>query len=157
MHIGTKPFISSYRKEAAMVRHYRRHSFFALCMILALALAACGGTTASTPAATTAPGATVAPTTATQAATITIESWRSDDKAIWDSQIIPAFNKAYPNITVQFKPTAPTEYDAALNSKLQGGTAGDLITCRPFDKSLALFTAGNLAPLNDLPGMDGFS
>ncbi len=38
-----------------------------------------------------------------------------------------------------FSPTAPTEYNAALNTKLDGGTAGDLITCRPFDASLELF------------------
>ena len=44
-----------------------------------------------------------------------------------------------------------------LNTKLEGGTAGDLITCRPFDASLALFDKGYLAPLNDLPGMANFS
>jgi raffinose/stachyose/melibiose transport system substrate-binding protein len=55
-----------------------------------------------------------------------------------------------------FAPTAPTEYNAALHAKLDGGTAGDLITCRPFDASLALFQQGYLASLNDLPGMDQF-
>jgi raffinose/stachyose/melibiose transport system substrate-binding protein len=43
-----------------------------------------------------------------------------------------------------------------LNTKLQGGTAGDLITCRPFDASLELFQQGHLASLNDLPGMENF-
>ena len=55
-----------------------------------------------------------------------------------------------------FAPTAPTEYNAALNTKLEGGTAGDLITCRPFDPSLGLFNRGYLASLNDLPGMENF-
>jgi len=55
-----------------------------------------------------------------------------------------------------FAPTAPTEYNAALNAKLEGGTGGDLITCRPFDASLALFNKGYLAPLNDLAGMEHF-
>ena len=43
-----------------------------------------------------------------------------------------------------------------MNTRLEGGTAGDLITCRPFDASLALFEAGHLASLNDLEGMDNF-
>jgi raffinose/stachyose/melibiose transport system substrate-binding protein len=89
--------------------------------------------------------------------TLTIESWRNDDLTIWNEQIIPAFNAEYPDITVVFNPTAPTEYNAALSAKLEGGTAGDLITCRPFDQSLALYDAGYLADLSDLPGMENFS
>ena len=88
--------------------------------------------------------------------TLTIESWRNDDLTIWSDKIIPAFEAKNPNIHVVFAPTAPTEYNAALNTKLEGGTAGDLVTCRPFDASLALFQQGRLASLNDLPGMDNF-
>ena len=36
------------------------------------------------------------------------------------------------------------------------GTAGDLITCRPFDASLELFKKGHLAPVTDLKGMENF-
>jgi len=92
-----------------------------------------------------------------QDVTLTIESWRNDDLTVWQDTLIPAFEAANPGIKVNFSPTAPTEYNAALNSKLEGGTAGDLITCRPFDASLDLFKAGHLAPLNDLPGMTNFS
>ena len=92
-----------------------------------------------------------------QAGNLKIESWRNDDADIWNSKIIPAFNTAYPNIKVEFAPTAPKEYNAALNARLAGGTAGDLITCRPFDASLELFNKGNLVPLNDLKGMANFS
>src|SRR5689334_2617268 len=88
---------------------------------------------------------------------LTIESWRNDDADIWNNQIIPAFQKQHPDIKVTFNPTAPTEYNAALNSRLEGGTAGDLITCRPFDASLDLFNKGYLAPVNDLKGMENFS
>lgn len=90
-------------------------------------------------------------------ATITIESWRNDDLSIWQDQIIPAFNAQYPDIEVLFQPLPPAEYNAALNAKLEGGTAGDLITARPFDASLALFQEGHLAELSDLPGMENFS
>ena len=94
---------------------------------------------------------------AASAGKLTIESWRNDDAAIWKDKIIPAFMAKHPDITVEFTPTAPKEYDAALNAKLAGGTAGDIITCRPFDASLGLFNKGNLASLNDLPNMKNFS
>ncbi len=92
----------------------------------------------------------------TEKVTLTVESWRNDDLKIWQDTIIPAFNAKFPNIEVVFAPTAPADYNAALNAKLEGGTAGDLITCRPFDASLALYDGGHLAPLSDLPGMDNF-
>ncbi len=89
--------------------------------------------------------------------TLTIESWRSEDQAIWDEKIIPVFEAAHPDIDVQFTPTTPTEYDAALNARLQGGTAGDIIVCRPFDKALALFEEGHLEDITELAGLDNFS
>ncbi|MCV2870774.1 ABC transporter substrate-binding protein [Defluviimonas sp. WL0050] len=92
-----------------------------------------------------------------QDVTLTIESWRNDDLSIWQDKIIPAFEAANPGIKVQFTPSAPAEYNAALNSKLDAGTAGDLITCRPFDASLALFDGGKLADLSDLEAMANFS
>jgi raffinose/stachyose/melibiose transport system substrate-binding protein len=92
-----------------------------------------------------------------QETTLVIESWRNDDLTIWQQTLIPAFEAAHPEISVQFQPTAPTEYNAALNAKLDAGSAGDIITCRPFDASLALFQAGQLADLTDLDGMENFS
>ncbi|BCP54491.1 sugar ABC transporter substrate-binding protein [Kaistia sp. 32K] len=89
--------------------------------------------------------------------TLTIESWRNDDLPIWQEKLIPAFEAKHPGIKLNFAPSAPTEYDAALGAKLDAGSAGDVITCRPFDKSLALFQKGQLASLNDLPGIEGFS
>ncbi len=94
---------------------------------------------------------------AASAGKLTIESWRNDDATIWKEKIIPAFQAKHPDITVEFTPTAPKEYNAALNARLEGGTAGDIITCRPFDASLELFNKGQLASLNDLPSMAGFS
>ncbi|SEP74129.1 carbohydrate ABC transporter substrate-binding protein, CUT1 family [Faunimonas pinastri] len=86
--------------------------------------------------------------------TLNIESWRNDDLQIWNEKIIPAFEKANPDIHLVFQPTAPTEYNAALNAKLSAGTAGDIITCRPFDASLDLFKKNQLTSLNDLSGID---
>ena len=92
-----------------------------------------------------------------QDAELTIESWRNDDLTIWQETLIPAFEAAHPEISVNFAPTAPTEYNAALNAKLEAGSAGDIITCRPFDASLALYQDGYLADLTDLEGMANFS
>ncbi len=91
------------------------------------------------------------------ATTLTIESWRNDDLTIWQDKIIPAFEAAHPDIKVVFAPTAPAEYNAVLNSKLAAGSAGDLITCRPFDASLELYNQGKLADLSDLASMANFS
>ena len=89
--------------------------------------------------------------------TITIESWRNDDLPIWQEKIIPAFEKTHPGIKLNYQPTAPKEYNAALNSKLDAGSAGDVIACRPFDASLELFQKKQLTALNGLPGMNAFS
>ena len=94
---------------------------------------------------------------AAQDVTLIIESWRNDDLAIWQDKIIPAFEAGHPGIKLKFTPSAPAEYNAVLNSKLAAGSAGDIITCRPFDASLALFEAGHLANISDLEGMVNFS
>ncbi|HWJ88065.1 MAG TPA: ABC transporter substrate-binding protein [Pelagibacterium sp.] len=91
-----------------------------------------------------------------QDVTLTIESWRNDDLPIWQNTLIPAFEASHPGIKLNFAPTAPTEYNAALNAKLDAGSAGDIITCRPFDASLALYQQGYLADLTDLEGMANF-
>jgi raffinose/stachyose/melibiose transport system substrate-binding protein len=89
--------------------------------------------------------------------TLTIESWRNDDLSIWKDKLIPAFEAKNPGIKVVFAPSAPTEYNAALNAKLESGSAGDLITCRPFDASLELYKKGYLADISSNPGMENFS
>lgn len=102
-------------------------------------------------------GSTMLAGAAAAEVTLTIESWRNDDLTLWQDKIIPAFEAANPGIKVKFTPSAPAEYNAVLNSKLDAGSAGDLITCRPFDASLALYEAGHLADLSGLDGMANFS
>jgi raffinose/stachyose/melibiose transport system substrate-binding protein len=90
------------------------------------------------------------------AGTLTIESWRTDDKALWDEVLLPAFTKAHPGITVKFAPTSPPEYNSVLSARLAAGSAGDLITCRPFDISLDLFKRSRLDKLDGEPGLANF-
>ncbi|TLP59408.1 carbohydrate ABC transporter substrate-binding protein [Parasedimentitalea maritima] len=102
-------------------------------------------------------GSTILGGAAAADVTLTIESWRNDDLVLWQDKIIPAFEAANPGIKVKFTPSAPAEYNAVLNSKLDAGSAGDLITCRPFDASLALYDGGHLADISGLEGMANFS
>lgn len=93
---------------------------------------------------------------AASAGTLVIESWRVDDKLLWEKVLLPAFTRHHPDIEVTFAPSAPTGYDAALGARLARGTAGDLIACRPFDASLALYKSGYLERLNGRPGLQNF-
>jgi raffinose/stachyose/melibiose transport system substrate-binding protein len=91
-----------------------------------------------------------------QATDLVIESWRNDDLPIWQEKIIPAFEAKHPDIKLKFQPTAPKEYNSALNAKLDGGSAGDIITCRPFDASLQLYQRGKLESLTGMPELQGY-
>lgn len=102
-------------------------------------------------------GTVLANLAAAEDVTLSIESWRNDDLTIWQDKIIPAFEAQHPGIKVKFTPSSPPEYNAVLNSKLDAGSAGDIITCRPFDASLALYQAGHLADVTNLDGMANFS
>ena len=90
------------------------------------------------------------------AGTLTLESWRTDDKTLWDTVLLPAFTKAHPGITVKFVATAPPEYNSVVAARLASGSAGDLITCRPFDVSLDLYKKGHLEKLNGNPALNNF-
>jgi len=74
-----------------------------------------------------------------QGETLKLETWRVDDDERWNKQVLPAFNRAQPSIQVLTLPTPPVEYDASLLDKFGRNTAGDLIMCRPFDRSLDLY------------------
>jgi raffinose/stachyose/melibiose transport system substrate-binding protein len=91
-----------------------------------------------------------------QAGNLVLESWRADDRVLWESVLIPAFERKHPGITLRFAGTAPTEYDSQLNQRLATGTAGDLVACRPFDPSLAWYRKGYLAQLDGKRGMANF-
>ncbi len=86
---------------------------------------------------------------------LVMDSWRTEDIEQWDT-IIAAFNEEYPNIHISFEPTLNTEYDASLLARLEAGTGPDLITCRPFDVSLALYEKGFLEPVTDWEELDAF-
>lgn len=86
-----------------------------------------------------------------QTAVLKLETWRIDDEPAWINQILPALNTAHPHIKVYTQPSFPVAYDAELLARLKQGTAGDLITCRPFDQSIALYDQGHLQDITHMP------
>jgi len=93
---------------------------------------------------------------AAHAGTLVVESWRADDKALWETVLIPAFQKKNAGIDIRYAPTAPTEYDAALAERFANGSAGDLVACRPFDVSQSLYRKNYLDKLDGKAGMENF-
>ena len=88
--------------------------------------------------------------------TLKLESWRAEDATVWEKTIIPAFEKAHPEINIEYTPTKATEYDAALASRFEGGTAGDLIMCRPGAINRVSIEKGYLEPLTGFEVLDVF-
>jgi multiple sugar transport system substrate-binding protein len=130
-----------------------RRSFPALILLLALVLSACGGTPAATPTsapaapapATAAPAAepTAAPAEVTSApaeATSAPAADLSGKLTYWTAyntvspefktlteQIIPAFNKEYPNVTVDAQAIPYDELRKKLLAAIAGGETPDLL------------------------------
>jgi ABC-type glycerol-3-phosphate transport system substrate-binding protein len=102
------------------------------------------------PAPTQPPAAEPPP--AQEQVTLTMGSWRVDDVAQMNT-ILDAFSAQYPNITINFDPTNPPDYNAVLRTQLEGGTAPDLFYLRSFSTSRQLYNEGFLEPLEGLPGL----
>lgn len=58
------------------------------------------------------------------ASELVIESWRIDDKALWEQKIIPAFEASHPGIQVKFNGVQNVDYMPTLWASLKEGKAG---------------------------------
>ena len=141
-----------------------RTKLFVLLMLVSLVLSACGGAPTATEApvieeapAAEAPAVEEAPVEeqapVAEAVELTLGSWRVDDVDAWDA-ILAAFNAEYPNITINFDPTNPPDYNATLRTQLETSTAPDLFFVRSFATGLELFDEGYVASLANLPGLE---
>ena len=102
-----------------------KRNAMALWAAFAILLAACTGANpagSASPAAPSSAGPSTsgAPAASAGAAELTIESWRTDDLAIWQDEIIPAFEAKHPDIKVTFAPTKPDEYNGVLEHEAPG-------------------------------------
>ena len=86
---------------------------------------------------------------------LVIGSWRTEDIEAWDN-IIAAYAEVNPDVELSFEPTLNVEYDGVLETALESGTGPDIITCRPFDRSLNLFLRGFMTDISDLDGLENF-
>jgi len=89
--------------------------------------------------------------------TITFGNWRVEDQALWEENVIPAFEAAHPDIKVTYQPTGTDDYNAAIQSQIESGTGPDVIMCRPFDVNRAWIDDGYFDDLTGLDGIDGFT
>ncbi len=88
---------------------------------------------------------------------LVLGSWRTEDIAMWEDEILPAFHEANPTIDVEFAATDTNDYNAAIQSQVEGGNAPDLITCRPFDVNRAWIEDGYFDNLTGLEALDSFT
>jgi raffinose/stachyose/melibiose transport system substrate-binding protein len=87
---------------------------------------------------------------------LTLGSWRTEDLAMWEDEILPVFEQSHPTIDVQFTPTNTNEYNAAIQSQVEGGTGPDLITCRPYDVNRSWIEKGYFERLDGSPAVAAF-
>jgi raffinose/stachyose/melibiose transport system substrate-binding protein len=79
-------------------------------------------------------------------------SWRADD-VTQVNQLLAEYKKLKPNVTIQFRPTNPPDYNATLRLQLDGGTGPDLMYARSYAPGQDLFNAGYFADCGDIPGV----
>jgi len=97
-----------------------------------------------------APGASIASANTE----ITFWSWRTEDKAFYESQM-RLFEAKNPGITVKFTPYLNTEYNAIVATALTAGKGPDVLQMRPYGGMANLSDAGNFLPLSttDVPAL----
>ena len=129
-----------------------RRSFLKAAGILgaAGALAACGGSSASTSTAASTAGSTAASAAASSTSiklwTYPIGGWGNDETV---QGLVSSFNAKYPDIKVTVEYLDYTNGDDQVNTAIEGGSAPDLIMEGP-ERLVANWGAkGVMAPLND--------
>jgi raffinose/stachyose/melibiose transport system substrate-binding protein len=90
--------------------------------------------------------------------TIRFTSWRAEDAEMW-TRILDKWDELDTGITVEYQPVVPTEYDSVLNTKLQGGTAEEIIFLRAFDGGRILYDAGYVEEITPemVPNINDFA
>jgi raffinose/stachyose/melibiose transport system substrate-binding protein len=84
-------------------------------------------------------------------------SWRTEDISVWEDTIIPVFEASHPGITIEFNAINTNDYNAAVQSQMEGQTGPDLILCRPFDVNRSWISQGYFDSLADFAPISHFS
>jgi raffinose/stachyose/melibiose transport system substrate-binding protein len=88
--------------------------------------------------------------------TLTVWSWRVEDEAAY-TKIFDAYEKAHPNVTVDFKAFKATEYNKILATGLAGSSGPDVPQVRSYGQLQGTVASKSLLPLDgkvDLSGWD---
>ena len=89
--------------------------------------------------------------------TVTIWSWRKQDKKIW-TKVEAALNKQGKNIKIDFRSVTPTEYNATLQTAMNGGKGPDILTMRAGTFITDYAKANQIVALNDdVPQLSNFT
>lgn len=83
---------------------------------------------------------------------LTMGSWRADDVAQMKA-LLAEYSKEHPNVTIEFHPTNPPDYNATLRLQLSSGTGPDLMYARSYATGIQLYNDGYFADLTSLPGL----
>ena len=84
--------------------------------------------------------------------TLVMGSWRADDVTQMKA-LLAEYSKVKPNVTIDFKPTNPPDYNATLRLQLSSGTGPDLMYARSYATGVQLFNDGFLADVSATPGL----
>jgi raffinose/stachyose/melibiose transport system substrate-binding protein len=79
-------------------------------------------------------------------------SWRADDVAQMNN-LLAEYKKIKPDVTIQFRPTNPPDYNATLRLQLEGGTGPDLMYARSYATGQELLSAGYFGDCSAIPGV----
>ena len=88
--------------------------------------------------------------------TLTVWSWRVEDEAAY-TKIFDAYEKAHPNVNVDFKAFKATEYNKILATGLAGSSGPDVPQVRSYGQLQGTVASKSLLPLDgkvDLAGWD---
>ncbi len=85
-----------------------------------------------------------------------LETWRMEDVWVWEHHLLPGFYQTPKSSPIEISPWVPTDYDQLLLEEFEKGTAGDMVACRPFDRSFALFEKGYLQDITHMPELRVF-
>jgi raffinose/stachyose/melibiose transport system substrate-binding protein len=80
-----------------------------------------------------------------------LETWRVEDVWVWENHLLPIFYQTPKSSPIEVSPSVPMDYDKLLLEGFEKGTAGDMVACRPFDRSFDLFEKGYLEDITHMP------
>lgn len=84
--------------------------------------------------------------------TLVMGSWRADDVSQMKA-LLAEYNKINPNVTIEFSPTNPPDYNATLRLQLTSGTGPDLMYARSYATGIQLYEDGYFADVSNIPGL----